>query len=128
MGHCLLKRVMEFPQKRLEIMSQKKEAWCGETGGGGGWLCREMSTISFKYPQLLPINSVPLHLFTYHMPDTSMETHTVSHLTVVTTLRDGHFFNPHYADKTEARALLPKSTELIRGRAGTQTKRGKSTI
>lgn len=111
------------PKGRLEIMSQKKEAWCGETGGLGG----EMSTMSFKYPGLLPISSAPLHL--PHAGHSLGDSHTASHLTVMTTLRDGHFFHPHYADKeTEARVLLPKSTELIRGRAGTQTKLGKSTI
>ena len=77
-----------------------------------------MSTIGFRYPRLPPV--------LIHSPQASFRgLHTSSHLS---TLRDGHLYS-HYADKeTEATVLLPKATELIRGRAGTQTKLADSTI
>lgn len=79
-----------------------------------------MSSVSFKSSRLPPVRSVFLRL-----PPAGHvlgDLYTASLLTVMTPPRDTNFY-PHYADKeTEARVLLPKSRELIRGRAGTQTK------
>lgn len=57
-----------------------------------------------------------------HARHSLRDSETSSHLTITPTLKNGHFY-PHNEDKeTEAQVIFSKATELIVGRARTQTK------
>lgn len=107
---------MEFPKRQgWKLCPRRKSLVWGTDRAGRRDEQHQLQiptapTSKFSLPSLTTCRTRPRRL-RYSLP-----------LDCYDTREDGHFY-PHYADKeTEARVLLPKSAELIRGRAGTQTK------